>query len=701
MKDYTYTEKDLAVNLKYKKYFNLHISGGHLYAMNIRMKSSIFTDQIMDYMQILDINDILFESGISAEQLASFLDRFAKKLPATDYRNQMTTHLKENKIDTVHVGTELGYDLFEKGRQFRGELIGDFSVRHIVCQLIGGSFEELAHMLEAEDLPFEIYLSRFNFDYYFPLVAYLIPEGIAAIDTEPLIDLLSRRLGEMVGDSNEVVDIELPEWEWAKRLIAALNYHADREEILHKVGENLVAMGVGRDIYSQLLPKASAIKIESSEEIDQFVYSTFNQALPGYSPDGFDDLFSRLLRTGQQGKARSVINIILNYLAGPDLDLREKALVLFRYVLDSYRKMSDDFLAKHLIDKIDEYISEGKETFEFSDLIWELAQITLAEKNYERLSAICDVLLKKRTQELGIWSYESVVVKKSIEELNRREVITQLVNDLVTVSHATAQYLRNILITIGSEEAALALSDIISHEKRQVRQHVLRVLSAMGKSSLNVFTEAMKNNAYFERAMNRRELPDEKWYVVRNSIFVLGSLKDPAACRALRDRIGDDDTRVRRSIVEALEKIGGEEAVDLLMVIASDPDREIREAAIIAIGLVGNGDNVLELSDLALKHPSEIIYIISAVGKLGGPEAKTFLGELLNNSENQSIFTSGRSSREELKMAAIRALGRIGDNDSLDKIREFDENLSASQKLFFGGSKLNKAAQEILNRRDK
>ncbi len=686
---------------RYKQYFNLHLMDGHLYALNIRLKPSIFTDQIMDYMQILDISDILFEAGMTADQLALFLDRFVKRLPSTDYRNLMKTHLDKYKINTIHVDSQPGFDLFEKGHQFRGDLLADFSARNLVGQLIGDDFERLAELLECESLSFKDYLERFNLDYYYPLIAYLIPEKIASFESDKLVELLSTSLFEAIGDKVSCAEIDDNAWGQSKRLIGALNYHAERETILSRIGENLVARGVGKEIYSELLPKTSAIKIESSEDIDQFLYSTFNQALPGYQLDGFEDLFSRILRTGQQGKARSIINILINYLAGPDLDLRQKALILFRYIISVYRKTTDGFLAEHLVSKIDEYISGDKETFEFSDLIWELIQITMAEKNYKRLSSICDVLLKKRSLEQGIWSYESVAVKKSIEEMNRREVISQLINDLITVSHAEAQYIRNIMITIGSEQAALALSSIISHDSRQVRQHTLRILSEMGKSSLNVFNEILKDNSCFEREEGHRELPQEKWYVVRNCLFVLGSLKDPGACRSLRLRIADDDTRVRRCIIEALEKIGGEQAADLLLVIANDSDREIRKTALIALGFVGTYENVPEMIDLTYKYPTEIVTIINSIGKLGGQEAHKFLSQLLNDVELQSIFGFSRSSKDDIKIAALKALDRIGDNDSIQTIKEFDKNLSNTQKIFFGSSKLNKATQEILNRKDK
>ena len=742
MKDYTFTENDLNTNLnelvhetlrelylaskkvsiysashplsqkaigrsfvlmdkifKFKRYFNLYILDGHLHAANIKTRPSVFTDQIMSYMQVLDLNDILFEAGITANQLALFLERFVKRLPSSDFRNLMATYLDEKKLDTISVNSEKGLIIFQNCPRFHGELTGNFSVRFIVGMTIGNDFGRLVTFLQDEGLGLDEFLERHNLDYYPALIAYLIPEKIAAIEAETIIGTLRVRVVEVIGDKKNPGEIDSTALAGLKCLIGALSYHPQREMILDRIGSTLVEKGTGKEVYSEILPETSAIKIESSEKIDQFLYASFNEALPGYDLNGFSDLFSRLLRTGQQGKARSIVNILMNHLAGSNLDSREKALVLFGQMFLLYRMTATDSLIDYTISKIGEYISEEKDTFEFSDLIWELAQVTLAEKNYRCLSSLCGLLAGKRTRCQGVWSYESVAVKKAVEELNRREVIEQLVNDLVHGSHTDVPYVKNALTTIGSEEAALALSGIISHESRHVRQHVLKILAEMGKASLSVFSDVMKNNTHFERAINKRELPDEKWYVVRNSIFVLGSLGDPEACRALRLRINDTDTRVRRAIIQALERIGGEQAADLLLVLAADPDQEIREAAILSLGLAGSPDIVPELIDLASKCQSEVINIINIMGVLGGNDARVFLTRLLNDQQLQSRLTSGRSSREDLKLATIKALGRIGDRESIEKIKEFNDSLSASQKILFGGSKLNKAVEEILNRK--
>jgi HEAT repeat protein len=678
-------------SFRYKRYFSLHLNGSELFVNNIRIRRSIFSEQITEYMRTLDIEDLVFESGITANELGMFLERFVKKISNSAPGNLMAEYLAKHKINAIKVNGEIGNIFYEKGQKFYGDTPGDFSVRTIVGKIIGNDFARIADMLFSAEIPINHFLLRFGHDYYPQLIRYLIPEKISAITPERLAEILAGQIKDGLSSAEKTPALQ--------GLMNALNYHPEREEILRQADSILTTQNITREQYGDFLPTTSAIKLESAEKIDNFIQNALYGGSPQYDMADFLEQFGRLLRTGQVGKANSVVGILIENLGGNDLDLRRKSLLLLDLALVSYRSIGGTDLVEYIIAKIDDYVSSGKETFEFSDLIWNVAQITLAEKRYDQLAHLCQILCKKCSRFEGLLAYDSLAVKKAIAEMNRREIINQLVWELLEGQNASFPHLKTILTTIGSEEVAFELSTIISHESRQIRQSALKILSELGKASLNVFAAIMEDNNNFEREEGRRELPDARWYIIRNSIFVLGSLRDPEGCRALRSRISDDDIRVRKAIISALEKIAGEQAADLLLIMADDTDREIRELSIIALGLIGQAELTPALIDIAFKHPSEIIGIIATIGKLGGHEAKQFLAGLLNDGDIQSRFTSNRSSRDELKLASIKALGKIGDQEALAKIKEFSESLSVSQKIFFGASKLGKAADDILDRK--
>ncbi len=679
---------------RFKKYINFHIEAGHLFVLNIKLKPSVFSDQVIECMQLLDIKNILFGSDMSTKQLSLFLDKFVKRIPTGKYQDMMQEYLNRKNIDSIKINGEKGFLLFEKGVKYRADITGDFSVRNLLGQSLGQNLDLLAKMLSFKESEVDTFIEKFNIDYYPQLIAYFIPEKISLIDPEKLIELLNSRINTIVDNNQD--DPDNQSLNDLKVLLDALNLHPDRDKIFNQIESTIAYNKISKDIYSEVVPQTSVIRVESTEKINQFLYTVFNPELPGYKLDDFEDLFGRIIRTGQKNRARSVINILISNLAGPYFELRERALILFRFVLRADQQSNADFLLDHTIEKIDNYLTDELETFEFSDLIWAIAKICLSTKDYTRLSSLCDILSKKSDQIDGIRSYESVAVKKGVEELNRAEVINQLVNELVKEDSKKTQYLKNILVTIASEEVAYSLASIISHESRQVRMNVLKILSEMGKPALKICGEILKDDSHFIRNSDKRELPDDKWFIVRNAIFVLGSLGDPEGCRALRHRIAEDDTRIRLAIVSALEKIGDESAADLLLVMSDDNDCEICEAAIIALGLTKQTDIAPELINLAEKRNTEILTIISALGNLGGTETGEYLSNLLDDNDLLSKYTSNRSSREDIKIAIIKALGRIGDSESLKVVKNLKNNLLSTQKILFGGSKLNKAIEDIL-----
>ena len=227
----------------------------------------------------------------------------------------------------------------------------------------------------------------------------------------------------------------------------------------------------------------------------------------------------------------------------------------------------------------------------------------------------------------------------------------------------------------------------------------LKILAELGKASLRIFSRIIMDDTWFERESDRHELPDNKWYVLRNSIFVLGSLRDEEGLVPLRLRISDNDVRIRREIVSALEKIGGEEAIDLLILMAEDPFQEIRNSAINAIGIIGNTDIVPLLIDIARRNPTESIKIITVLSNLGGEEVIRFLSSILEDPVALADIAGGRISKDELRLAIIKAIGKLGDKKALESVKNYQDTLSTTQKILFRSSPVQKAISDILSKK--
>jgi HEAT repeat protein len=149
---------------------------------------------------------------------------------------------------------------------------------------------------------------------------------------------------------------------------------------------------------------------------------------------------------------------------------------------------------------------------------------------------------------------------------------------------------------------------------------------------------------------------DERWFVVRNMVGILGEIRSPDALEHFAVTIRHHDARVRRETILALSKIGGEEAVPLLVRGLGDAEAGLRAAAALGLGLTKSGAAVGPLMQRlqAEADPEVMVEIVRALGRTGDPRAIPALADRAGG--------GGWLSRTPvpLRVEAVRALGEIG-----------------------------------------
>ncbi|MCK4461741.1 MAG: HEAT repeat domain-containing protein, partial [candidate division Zixibacteria bacterium] len=78
-------------------------------------------------------------------------------------------------------------------------------------------------------------------------------------------------------------------------------------------------------------------------------------------------------------------------------------------------------------------------------------------------------------------------------------------------------------------------------------------------------------------------------------------------------------------------------------------------------------------------------------------EARSYLIKLLGCEDELLRLVGDGVSKDDLKLAVIKALGKIGDDEAIDSIRDYNDNMSRTQKLFLKNSAVNKAIKELLD----
>ena len=140
------------------------------------------------------------------------------------------------------------------------------------------------------------------------------------------------------------------------------------------------------------------------------------------------------------------------------------------------------------------------------------------------------------------------------------------------------------------------------------------------------------------------------------AVLELGRIGDARAVETLIGLVGDENPPVRTHAIQALAWMRAEEAVPTLMKAAGGADRWIRRRSVQALGQIGDQSAAQTLLDRlsdADYHVRE--NAIFALGWLRAKQAVAPLLKLVKEGDREDPY------QRELMLAAIRALGHIGD----------------------------------------
>lgn len=162
-------------------------------------------------------------------------------------------------------------------------------------------------------------------------------------------------------------------------------------------------------------------------------------------------------------------------------------------------------------------------------------------------------------------------------------------------------------------------------------------------------------------------LQDSRWYVIRNMVAILGEIGAPSSVRLLKGPAYHDDPRVRKETIRSLSKIGGTEAEAILIGLLTTKDRDVKQQAILSLGIMRSQTAVQPLLDI-VRHRDFFGDLESlkreallAIGRIGDRRA---VADLVRFLSKKPLFTV--KSLEGLKIAAASALGNIGDEAALE-----------------------------------
>jgi len=192
------------------------------------------------------------------------------------------------------------------------------------------------------------------------------------------------------------------------------------------------------------------------------------------------------------------------------------------------------------------------------------------------------------------------------------------------------------------------------------RKIVISILISLGKRDIQAVAKGLQ---------------DQRWYVVRNIIYVLRHIGDKKAVEYLLSTAKHKDERVRKEAIKALGELKSPLALQTLKDCLSDSDPAIRKAAARALGNIGSETSkrlVLEkvtakdFHDRGLDEKREFFEVLA---HWNDAEMADLMIRAL---KKRSLFRKSRI--DEYRACAAYCLGLMGNKDSLSALHKLTDS---------------------------
>lgn len=309
-----------------------------------------------------------------------------------------------------------------------------------------------------------------------------------------------------------------------------------------------------------------------------------------------------------------------------------------------------------------------------------------------------DALLAQLKQETNEPRYLQLLrgIIDTAEKLKRKEAFAPLVpaldtllaeHDLPQLTAQQREYLRFVMEQITDSGMVSYLLDRAGENDPACNKLLAGLCVIIGKSMVYPLiqrlcvAEALHERKIIAGFLTRTGeagipallsmLKDERWYVVRNMVTILGEIASPAALKALQATAAHPEPKVRKEVIKSLLKIRPQGAESTLIALIGDSDDDVVRQAIYSLGSIRARSAVRPLleiittADPFLKALALKKHALVAIGRIGDRQATD---ALLNLLECRGWLAPRRW--QELKISVANALGQLGDESAIPLLKQ-------------------------------
>jgi len=672
-----------------RSYFDFHLYRGELYTMGISQMEEVFIRSLKSEFSRFSLGSVFIYSQVSPDELVIFLRRMTEKLPPLPKHLDMQRFLEEKKVNSIRIKRAEKEDpfidenisLIEKCDDFKAGTLARLSLREDPGVMLDMLLKKIRKDIDLE--------GRIKLDFKFKVFQSVLLEEFSRLPQEKVKELLE---WEFEKKNWEEVSRDEVYLDGVKNLVKAFIHHPERDNLFNRLREIFVRNGAPDNFLEKALDESALLKIKTLKDSESLLERLARGEFDVQEMENLKNLLVRLINLNQAELLKKTFKKLLNNLFSDQEKMRNNSLSWLKILADLSLEHSREFyypLVQELLLLRERTNVQSVEFLEY------FAEKAITNREYQIFSLIFQGLKvdneKNSSQEKVEW------FKNLVQKLSRDEIVRQLAGEIRRKRKEVWDKVGDSLALIGGEKVFKELEDLLIDPDRTIRMMVLKIAGKTGEEGAIYFTRVLRDESNFQRDQSGN-LTLDSWFKIRNTLYILADLKSEKALEELRKRLNDPDHKVRKAVIQTLEKIGGKKSQELILTLAQDEDKEIKNLALMALVSCGSEDSIDKLEELFYEDKEEAIPILQAISNIGGEKAFNFLMEVV---DRDKIFEWGILSKnkdQEIKLEAIKALKKSNDFESLEQMERLKEKYVRMRALFDKSSRLNESLKKVLER---
>ncbi len=650
-----------------KRSFSLQVFSNRLAAEGILLEESVFVNGLLLDLKRHELESVMFLSELLLGDLYHFLSKLLdSKSPLPNYFQKF---LDSKGISTININVARPPTLYDFNSAGHALANTRFMVSHRIQELVRSN-PRLAALFYSGSVAGDKVLTEFcGVDLRAGYVKSRMSEIISAMSDEELAELFSEIARSGVRDRSE------PDQKLLRGLAQLWNDcsdRADKNDFWLLIHERLKESGIKGPLLEQVFDKSTLTRVNILSDFDELEIQLRQESAARVDAVLLRTTAKKLLAAGMDQRVESMFKLCLNWLNSPIEETRQKGARLLTEIiyitLENQKWESTSKLIKEILCGA----VSSKSGTEIVELIEKAVEIAAMNGRWAELKYALQSLkgLAGDTR-----SNKEMAAAAKLAALRQSSVLLDILSEAV-ISGKGGSDLYDSIATLGSPKLASIFIEKVDCPGKETRARLIRALAAMGKEAGPQATESLST------VIGAGEKNDDRtWWRIRNLLRILGTIKYQEAIPYFEIVAGWKQKRIKLELIGTLEALQSPIAGPLLSRLAEEKDVEIRRAAIAAMGNSGHPDMAGYLKNLLLMEKTDHLPIIASLGRLGGAKARDILIDFYENDDHIQSLELGKKEEDNLRMAIIKSLSKIGDEISTSKVDQFSKQwLSKSSR---------------------